>query len=151
MTATAYGSKFDYVIVGAGSAGGVLVNRLSANPEIQVLLLEAGPADNSHTIRMPAEVDAFINRLANTACHPACSCRMRVDEMAVVDPKCRVRGLEGLRVVDASVMPSIVSGDLNAPVRMMAEKAADMILGRPALEPSNVSYYITPDWESKQA
>jgi choline dehydrogenase len=84
-------------------------------------------------VQSDAEIDAWVRRKADSAYHPSCTCKMGTDEMAVVDPECRVRGLEGLRVVDASIMPSIVSGNLNAPTIMIAEKASDIIRGRPPL------------------
>jgi choline dehydrogenase-like flavoprotein len=71
----------------------------------------------------------YIRATASTVHHPTSSCRMGVDELAVVDPQLRVRGLAGLRIVDASVFPGIVGGNTNAPVVMAAEKAADMMLG----------------------
>ena len=84
-------------------------------------------------------IDAFIRDRVESAYHPSCSCKMgrRDDPMAVVDAEARVIGLEGLRVVDSSIMPSVTTGNLNAPTIMLGEKAADMIRGRPALAASN--------------
>ena len=90
--------------------------------------------------RTDADIDAFIRATADTVYHPLGTCKMGTadDEMAVVDPELRVRGVERLRIVDASVMPDLVGGNINAPVIMIAEKAADMIRGTPPLTPANV-------------
>jgi choline dehydrogenase len=101
-------------------------------------------------VRTDDEINAFVRAKADSAYHPSCTCKMGVDEMAVVDPETRVRGLEGLRVVDASIMPSIVSGNLNAPTIMIGEKAADIILGHTPLPPSNAPVYEAPDWQTAQ-
>jgi 4-pyridoxate dehydrogenase len=87
-----------------------------------------GPA-----IRSDADIDAYIRRTAITAHHPAATCPMGTGPQAVLDAWMRVRGVERLRVVDASAMPDLVSAHLNAAVLMMAEKAADMIAGKPPL------------------
>jgi choline dehydrogenase len=88
---------------------------------------EAVPGDH---IRNDAELDAFIRADVRTAFHPVGTCRMGIDGDAVVDPELKVRGVERLRVVDASIMPTITGGNTNAPTIMIAEKASDMILGR---------------------
>jgi 4-pyridoxate dehydrogenase len=85
------------------------------------------------TIKSDAEIDAYIRRTAVTAHHPAATCPMGIGPQAVLDASMRVRGVERLRVVDASAMPDLVSAHLNAAVLMMAEKAADMIAGKPPL------------------
>jgi choline dehydrogenase len=89
-----------------------------------------------------AELDAFVREHAETAYHPSCSCKMGTDDMAVVDGQGRVHGVEGLRVVDASIMPQIITGNLNATTIMIAEKIADRIRGREPLQRSTASYYV---------
>lgn len=89
-----------------------------------------------------AELDAFIREHAETAFHPSCSCKMGEDDMAVVDGQGRVHGLEGLRVVDASIMPEIITGNLNATTIMIAEKIADRIRGRQPLPRSTAPYFV---------
>jgi choline dehydrogenase len=86
-----------------------------------------------------AEIDAWVRESAETIYHPVGTAKMGNDPMAVVDNKCKVRGIEGLRVVDASVMPTLVGGNTNAPTIMIAEKISDDILGRAALSPENVT------------
>jgi choline dehydrogenase len=97
-------------------------------------------------------IDAFVRASVQSAYHPSCSCRMgsRGDAGAVVDPQGRVIGVESLRVVDASIMPSITNGNLNAPTIMLAEKLADHIRGRPLLPPADAPWYVAPGWRSSQ-
>jgi choline dehydrogenase len=97
-------------------------------------------------------IDAFVREHVDSAYHPSCSCKMGspVDPSAVVDPETRVIGVEALRVVDSSIMPSITNGNLNAPTIMLAEKAADTIRGLDPLPASNAPYYLAPDWETSQ-
>ncbi|KAM5314264.1 choline dehydrogenase, mitochondrial isoform 1-T2 [Glossophaga mutica] len=94
-------------------------------------------------VQSDREIDAFVRAKADSAYHPSCTCKMGQpsDPTAVVDPQTRVIGVENLRVVDASIMPSMVSGNLNAPTIMIAEKAADIIRGRPALWDKDVPVY----------
>jgi choline dehydrogenase len=84
-------------------------------------------------VRSDEDLLTYINQRAKTVYHPVGTCKMGTDEMAVVDPQLRVRGLRNLRVVDASVMPNLISGNTNAPSIMIGEKAADMILDRTPL------------------
>ena len=99
-----------------------------------------------------AQIDAFIAEHVESALHPSCTCKMGSprDPMAVVDPELRVIGVQGLRVVDSGVMPSITTGNLNAPTIMIGEKAADHILGKPMLAPSNAPFYVAPNWNEAQ-
>ncbi|TXR41341.1 choline dehydrogenase [Ectopseudomonas mendocina] len=96
-------------------------------------------------LQSDAELDDFIRNHAETAYHPSCSCKMGEDDMAVVDGQGRVHGLQGLRVVDASIMPEIITGNLNATTIMMAEKIADRIRGRQPLPRSNAPYFVAGD------
>ena len=99
-----------------------------------------------------AQIDEFVRAKAESAYHPSCTCRMGsvTDPLAVVDPQARVIGVEGLRVVDSSIMPQITTGNLNAPTIMLAEKAADHIRGLPSLPQARAPYYTAPAWRSAQ-
>ena len=103
---------------------------------------ELAPGDD---VTSDSQLDAFVRAMCDSAYHPSCTCAMGSGPQAVVDPECRVYGIENLRVVDASIMPSIVSGNLNAPTIMVAEKAADIILGKEPLAPSNAPVWRPND------
>ncbi|MEQ9326369.1 MAG: choline dehydrogenase [Rhodospirillales bacterium] len=96
------------------------------------------------------ELDAHIRDHAESAYHPCGTCRMgrREDPISVVDPDCRVIGVDGLRVADSSIFPRITNGNLNGPSIMTGEKAADHILGRPLLAPENAEPWINPRWQA---
>lgn len=96
------------------------------------------------------ELNAYLSGAVESAYHPSCTCKMGSDEFSVVDSECKVIGLEGLRIVDSSIMPSIVSGNLNAPTIMLAEKAADIIRGVEALPPADVPVYTAENYQEHQ-
>ncbi|KAM4721709.1 choline dehydrogenase, mitochondrial [Rhinophrynus dorsalis] len=104
------------------------------------------------SVQSDEEIDAFIRQKSDTAYHPSCTCKMGQpsDNSAVVDPETKVIGVENVRVVDASIMPSIVSGNLNAPTIMLAEKAADIIRGLPSLQDKNVPVYKPKTLETQR-
>ena len=88
------------------------------------------------------EILDWVGHDGETALHPSCTCRMGTDEGSVIDPPTmRVRGVDGLRVVDASVMPYITNGNIYAPVMMVAEKSADIILGNRPLAAEPIEFY----------
>ncbi|MDC5705038.1 choline dehydrogenase [Vibrio europaeus] len=97
-------------------------------------------------------IDDWVKQNVESAYHPSCSCKMGADDdpLAVLDEACRVRGIEGLRVVDSSIFPTIPNGNLNAPTIMVAERAADMILAKPLLKSANMPVWLAPEWEHKQ-
>jgi choline dehydrogenase len=99
--------------------------------------LSPGPA-----VSTDEQILDWVRRDAETALHPSCTCKMGTGEDSVTDPaSMRVHGLDGLRIVDASVMPYITNGNIYAPVMMIAEKSADLILGNAALPPEPVPFY----------
>jgi choline dehydrogenase len=103
--------------------------------------LDGGELSPGPSVRTDEEILDWVARDCETALHPSCTCRMGTDELAVVDPaSLRVHGLGGLRVVDASVFPFVPNGNIYAPVMMVAEKAADLILGSAPLPPAAVAF-----------
>ncbi|WP_136487267.1 choline dehydrogenase [Vibrio sp. H11] len=105
-----------------------------------------------NTISTDAEIDAWVKQNVESAYHPSCSCKMGAadDAMAVLDEACRVRGIAGLRVVDSSVFPTIPNGNLNAPTIMVAERAADMLLGTAPLPAEPEPVWIAAHWQTQQ-
>ena len=101
-------------------------------------------------IQTKKEFEIWLRENCNSSYHPNGTCKMGNDSMAVVDPECRVYGINGLRVADASIMPIIPSCNINCPTMMIGEKASDMILGKNPLEKSNLGYFIDPNWEKSQ-
>lgn len=110
----------------------------------------AGEIQPGENVQTDEEIDAFVRSSAESAYHPSCSCRMGEDELAVVDSKTRVHGIERLRVVDSSIFPTITNGNLNAPTIMVAERAADLIKGKGALSPEEVDVGMEDDWQHRQ-
>lgn len=101
-------------------------------------------------VQTDAEIDAWVADIAGTAYHPSCTCPMGQGPNSVVDPALKVHGIDRLRVVDSSIMPEITNGNLNAPTIMIGEKASDMILGRPALTPSDADFFVAENWKTGQ-
>jgi choline dehydrogenase-like flavoprotein len=119
------------------AAGAVASSSLFAAPALKPYVV--GEILPGTDIASDDELLHYLRQTGSTVFHATCTCKMghEDDESAVVDPHLRVRGVERLRVVDASVMPDLISGNINAPVMMIAEKAADMIRGTPTLAPLN--------------
>ncbi len=100
-------------------------------------------------IRTDVELDEFLQNGVVSSYHYSGTCRMGRDAMAVVDPECRVHGIDALRVADASIMPVIPSANLNLPVMMIGERVADLIRNR-SLPPADLDYFVDPDWRTRQ-
>jgi 4-pyridoxate dehydrogenase len=114
-----------------------IARQVAAQPPLK--RFSTAETDPGPSIKTDAEIDEWIRNKVNTVNHPASTCAMGIGPDSVLDPQLRVRGVEGLRVVDASAMPDLVSAHINACVLMMAERAADMIRGNCALPPQAVS------------
>jgi choline dehydrogenase len=101
-------------------------------------------------IETDEQIDDFVRNAVESAYHPSCSCKMGEDSMSVVDSETKVHGINGLRVVDSSIFPTIPNGNLNSPTIMVAERAADMILGKTLLSASTAKVTIADNWQDKQ-
>jgi choline dehydrogenase len=102
------------------------------------------------SVQSDEEIDDYIRSAVESAYHASCTCKMGEDEMAVVDSETRVHGIEGLRVVDSSIFPTIPNGNLNSPTIMLAERAADIIKGKGMMEADNVAVGLSNYWEKEQ-
>jgi choline dehydrogenase len=119
----------------------VRVSRTILNPPA-LDAFNGGETSPGPSVQTDEEILDWVAKEGETALHPSCTARMGTDEMSVVDPtSMRVHGVTGLRVVDASVMPYVTNGNIYAPVMMVAEKAADLILGNMPLAPATVEFY----------
>ncbi|MCV6592204.1 MAG: GMC family oxidoreductase N-terminal domain-containing protein [Silicimonas sp.] len=110
------------------SIEGVKISReIFSQPSLQKHIKAIRFPDES--VKSDADFEAYARQYGRTSYHPTCTCKMGTDEMAVVDPDCRVRGIDGLRICDSSIMPSLIGSNTNAPTVMIAEKASDLIRG----------------------
>lgn len=110
------------------SVEGVRISReIFSQPSLRKHIKEIRFPDAS--VKTQGDFEAYARQYGRTSYHPTCTCKMGTDELSVVDPQCRVRGLEGLRICDSSIMPSLVGSNTNAPTIMIAEKASDLIRG----------------------
>jgi choline dehydrogenase-like flavoprotein len=97
--------------------------------------LVAGNLQPVDCLESDEDIDRYVRRTVATLFHPGGTCRMGVDDQAVVDPEFRLRGFDGLRIIDASVIPAPIGGNINAAVTVFAEKASDILRGLPAMSP----------------
>ena len=110
------------------SVEGVKISReIFSQPSLQKHIRQIRFPDDS--VKTQKDFEDYARQFGRTSYHPTCTCKMGTDEMAVVDPQCRVRGLDGIRICDSSIMPSLIGSNTNAPTIMIAEKASDMIRG----------------------
>jgi len=136
--------RFNYLSTSADRKEWVEAVRVSRDILNQPAMehINGGELSPGPSVQTDDEILDWVARDAETALHPSCTAKMGTDAMSVVDPlTMRVHGVEGLRVVDASAMPYLTNGNIYAPVMMMAEKAADLILGNDPLPPSTANFY----------
>lgn len=115
-------------------------------------MYRGGEIQPGEDVQNDEAIDAWVRENVESAYHPSGSCKMGAadDPRAVVDVHCRVIGVENLRVVDASIFPTLPNGNINAPTIMVAEKAADIILAKPPLKASDLTPWIDPEWKTRQ-
>lgn len=109
-----------------------------------------GEIQPGEDVQTDEQIDKFVRSSVESAYHPSCSCRMGEDEGAVVDSQTNVHGIKGLRVVDSSIFPTIPNGNLNAPTIMVAERAADLILGRKMMVANGIEVGMDSNWNQQQ-